>query len=176
MIFIIGIDCNGGTIFVSPACEGGLSEKEAVLQSGLLERLEKNDLVMTDRGFLITAELQAIGVHHVRPPSLGSRNSLTAEEEILTKAIAAVRIYSEHAIADIKDNRLLRGTIPLTLYPVIPDLVYIAAYLRNYYQKRIINRSFRESTQTEKPSLSLIKYCLRICSPLKKFLICFIYS
>ncbi|KAE8738665.1 hypothetical protein FOCC_FOCC015853 [Frankliniella occidentalis] len=146
MRVIVGVDSNGGTVFVSPGCEGGLSEKEAVLRSGLLERLQKGDLVMTDRGFEITAELQAIGVHHVKPPSLGSRNSLTAEEEILTKAIAAVRIYSEHAMADIKDNRLLRGTIPLKLYPVLPDLVYIAAYLRNFSPKRIIDKSFRQNS------------------------------
>ncbi|KAE8743399.1 hypothetical protein FOCC_FOCC011004 [Frankliniella occidentalis] len=147
--FIVGIDSSGATAFISPACEGALSEKEAVLRSGLLQRLEKGDLVMTDRGFEITAELQAIGVHHVKPPSLGQRDSLTAEEETLTKAIACVRIYSEHAIADIKDNKLLRNVLPLSMYPEISDLVYVAGYLRNFSPKRIISKSFSRRNPDE---------------------------
>ncbi|XP_052129031.1 uncharacterized protein LOC127750715 [Frankliniella occidentalis] len=146
---IIGISCSGGTVYVSPACEGALTEKEAVLTSGLLSRLNKKDQVMTDRGFEITSELQAIGVEHIKPPSLGERPCLTAEEEVLTKAIASVRIYSEHAIADIKDNRLLRGTIPLKLYASLPYLVYIAAYLRNFSPPRIITKCFKHSTNPE---------------------------
>ena len=43
-------------------------------------------------------------------------------------------------MADIKDNRLLQGVIPLTLLPVISDLVYIAAYLRNFKTSLIIDK------------------------------------
>lgn len=81
--------------------------------------------------------MQAVGAQLFDPLSLGDRQALTSEEEILTKALASARIYSEYAIADIKDNRLLQGTIPLTMYPVLPQLVYIAAYLRNLKLSRI---------------------------------------
>lgn len=141
MLFSIGIACNGATIFCSDGMEGRMSDKGVILESGLLNRLSKGDGVMTDKGYELTAELKAIGCEFYKPPTK-SENGFSAEEEILTKAIASARIYTEHAIADIKDNRLLRGTIPLTLLPVLGDLVYIAAYLRNFKPSRIRNRKF----------------------------------
>lgn len=140
VVFSVGIACNGATIFCSEGMEGSMSDKEVILKSGLLQRLQKGDGVMTDRGYELTAELQAIGCEFYKPPSLGGRNTFTAEEEIMTKAIASARIYSEHAIADIKDNRLLQGVIPMTMLPVLSDLVYIAAYLRNFNECRILNK------------------------------------
>jgi AraC-like DNA-binding protein len=139
VLFMLGISCSGGTIFCSMGFEGSMSDKEAILKSGLLQRLDEKDCVMTDRGFDLTAELQAIGCKFVKPPSVGERQSLTAEEELATKALAAARIYVEHAVADIKDNRLLQGVIPLTLLPVLSDLVYIAAFLRNLSSSRVKN-------------------------------------
>lgn len=143
LLFSIGISCTGATIFCSDGMEGIMSDKEVILKSGLLDRLSKGDGVMTDRGYELTAELQAIGCYFYKPPNQGSdRLEFTPEEEILTKAIASARIYTEHAIADIKDNRLLRGTIPLTMLPLLGDLVYIAAYLRNFSTCRIRDRRF----------------------------------
>ncbi|KAK3931103.1 Carbamoyl-phosphate synthase pyrimidine-specific large chain [Frankliniella fusca] len=136
-VVVVGISCQGAVTFVSPAFEGNMSDKKAVLESGLLERLDEGDAVMTDRGFDIAGELLDIGVRLYKPPSLGDRNKLTGDEEILTKAIAAGRIYVEHIIADIKDNRLLQGVIPLLLLPVISDLIYIAGYLCNFKLSRI---------------------------------------
>ena len=137
--FIIGVSTEAATIFCSKGNEGNMSEKEAVLKSGLLGLLEKGDGVMTDRGFELTSELARIGCYFYKPPSLGQRKCLSPEEEILTEALASARIYSEHAIADIKGNRLLQGVMPLTLLPVISDLVYIAACLRNFNPTRIMN-------------------------------------
>ena len=139
--FIVGVSTEAATIFCSQRNEGNMSEKEAVLKSGLLHLLQKGDGVMTDRGFDLTAELAHIGCFFYKPPSLGERKCLTPEEEILTKALASARVYSEHAIADMKDNRLLQGVIPLTLLPVISDLVYIAAFMRNFVPTRITNVS-----------------------------------
>lgn len=149
MRFIVGISCSGATVYVSPACEGHLTENDAVLKSGLLEKLEKGDVVMTDRGFDLEHQLQAVGAIQIKPPSRFGGRPLTAEDEVLTKAIAPVRIYSEHAIAEIKDNRLLQGVIPLSLYASLPDLVYIAAYLRNFSPTRIISKTFRNSVDEE---------------------------
>lgn len=136
LIFTIGIACNGATIFCSPGMEGRMSDKEVVLKSGLLEKLHKGDSVMTDKGYELSAELMDKGCMLLKPPNK-KKGGFTAEEEIVTKAIASARIYTEHAIADIKDYRLLTGTLPLIMLPVIDNLVYIAAYLRNFSPSRI---------------------------------------
>ncbi|XP_052129230.1 uncharacterized protein LOC127750784 [Frankliniella occidentalis] len=122
--------------------EGSMSDKGVIVNSNLLTRLQKGDGVMTDRGYEITAELQAIGCELYKPPVLDGRQNFTREEEILTKAIASSRIYTEHAIADIKDNRLLQGVMPFNLLPVVDNLVYIAAYLRNFGSSRIHDKRF----------------------------------
>lgn len=83
MLFSVGIACNGATIFCSDGMEGCMSDKEVILQSGLLDKLSKGDGVMTDRGYELTAELQAIGCHFYKPPTLGNdRLDFTPEEEI----------------------------------------------------------------------------------------------
>lgn len=134
---VIGISKEQAVTFVSPAYEGNMGDKRVVLESGLLDKLEKGDSIMTDKGFELEGELLEIGVHLYKPPALGDRTALTAEEEMLTKGIAALRIYTEHIIADIKDHRLLQGVIPITLLPVLPDLIYIAAYLNNFKTSRM---------------------------------------
>lgn len=137
---IFGVSCHGSLIFCSPGFEGRMSEKEAVLQSNLFQMLSAGDSVMSDRGFDLTSELQKIGVGLFKPPTKGTRTPLTAREEVLTKQIAAARIYSEHAIADVKDNRLLQSRFVLTMLPVWPQLVFIAAMLTNFKLPRINNK------------------------------------
>lgn len=142
LVFLVGVSCQGSTIFCSKGFEGSMSDKGALLNSPeLLKNLKRGDCVMVDRGFAVTAELLKIGVRVVKPPD--KRDSLNAAEEILTKAVASARIYVEHAIADIKANRLLRDTIPITLLPIIPQLVYCAAFFRNFSTKKINNKNVR---------------------------------
>lgn len=120
-----------------------MSDKQVILNSDLLSRLSPGDGVMTDRGYELSAELEAAGCVFYKPPSKAADNDLTAEEEILTRAIATARIYTAHTMADIKDNRLLQNDIPVSMLPVLSDLVYIAAYLRNFNTTRILNKRFR---------------------------------
>lgn len=140
ILFVVGVSCQGSTIFCSKGFEGSISDKSVVLKSPeFLEKLEMGDAVMVDRGFDITGELLKLGVHVIRPPNKDEGVPLNESEEIFTKAVAAARIYVEHAIADIKDNRLLKGHVPLTMLPVLPHLVYIAAFMRNFSSKKITN-------------------------------------
>lgn len=145
VLFIVGVSCNGATIFFSDGMEGSTSDKVATMKSALLDRLDEGDLVMTEKGFELEAELQSVGCNIVKPPMRRRDRFFTKEEEKMTRVIAAARIYVEHAMADIKNNGLLRGEIPLTLYPILLKLVYIAAYLRNFSPQRIHNVTFRAS-------------------------------
>ncbi|KAE8738603.1 hypothetical protein FOCC_FOCC015917 [Frankliniella occidentalis] len=123
--FIIGINLSGGVSFVSPAYKGAISDKQATLDSNLLDMLQPGDVLMADRGFELKAECMLRKIKLLRPPSLGQRDKFTPKEVLLTKAIAKARIYVEHTIGKIKDFRLLRYTIPNKMTPYIEDMVYI---------------------------------------------------
>ncbi|GFT57157.1 uncharacterized protein NPIL_427811 [Nephila pilipes] len=57
---MIGITPNGAISFISPLYCGSLSDKQLFIKSKLMDRLEPNDVVMDDKGFLIAEELESI--------------------------------------------------------------------------------------------------------------------
>lgn len=140
-VFIVGISCQGATILCSDAMEGSMSDKVATLKTNMMEMLQGGDAVMVDKGFELQNELEALGCKILRPPVKKRDRPFNKEEDKLTRAIAAARIYVEHAMAEIKDNSLLCGDIPLTLSPIISKLVFIAAHMRNFSPSRIHNVS-----------------------------------
>jgi len=150
-LFIVGISCHGATIFCSSGMEGSMSDKVATLKSNLKELLDEGDCIMVDKGFELQSEMEEIGVNVLRPPIKKRGRFFSKEEQELTEAIAAARIYVEHCMADIKDNRLFKGDIPLTLIPILSKLVYIAAYMRNFSPSRISNVSFCTAVPEESP-------------------------
>ncbi|XP_034245924.1 uncharacterized protein LOC117647990 [Thrips palmi] len=150
-LFIVGISCHGATIFCSEGMEGSMSDKVATLKSNLQDLLDEGDCIMVDKGFELQSDMAKIGCKILRPPFKERGRFFTKEELDLTQAIAAARIYVEHAMADIKDNRIFRGDIPLTLIPILSKLVFSAAFMRNFSPTRICNVSFRPEVTKEQP-------------------------
>lgn len=91
--YLMGIALTGALTFLSDTFEGSFSDQELFLQSGLLDVLLPKDFVIADRGFCIREELMHREVLLNIPPFLGGRTKLTAQEEILSKRIARVRIH-----------------------------------------------------------------------------------
>ena len=92
---LVGIAPNGGIMYVSDVFEGSISDREIVKQSGFLDKLDKGDLVMADRGFTIQDLLLKKQVELNIPPFLNGRDCFTPQEEAKTKSIAKVRIHVE---------------------------------------------------------------------------------
>ncbi|XP_034238646.1 uncharacterized protein LOC117643703 [Thrips palmi] len=139
--YVVGISCYGALMFVSEGFEGSKSDKDIMIQSGLLELLEPGDAVMCDRGFNVASDLIKLGVKTVKPPSMKGVTAMTAQKQLYNSAISQSRIYVEHAIGKIKDFRLLRFTIPLSMRGVMDDLVLVAAYLSNFANRAIKSRT-----------------------------------
>ena len=61
---LIGIAPSGAVTFISNLYPGSISDKEITRRSGLLNEAlwAKNDSIMTDRGFLISDDVESIGV------------------------------------------------------------------------------------------------------------------
>ncbi|KAL3857804.1 hypothetical protein ACJMK2_012439 [Sinanodonta woodiana] len=91
--------------YISETWGGRASDKQIVVESGFLNLLDPNDLVMADRGFPI-------------------------KEELLLRR-ARLAIPPLHAINRLKLFKSLKETLPITLLPIIDDIINKIAALCN---------------------------------------------
>ena len=129
---LVGITPSGAVSFVSEVYEGSISDRRLVEVSGLLEKLQPGDEVMADKGFTIQDLLTPIGVRLNVPPFLNSQAQMPANDVILTKKIAQLRVHVERAIGRIKEFRILQSTIPATMWDSINELIYVCCILTNF--------------------------------------------
>ena len=89
---IIGIAPCAAVTFISNFYPGSIFDKEIVRRSGLLnEALKaKKDSIMTDRGFLISDDLEIVGVSLNIPAFVNGHDQLTQAEVEESQAIASV--------------------------------------------------------------------------------------
>ena len=129
---LIGVAPCGACMFVSDAFEGNISDKEIVKQSGFLDYLEKGDVVLADRGFLIEDLCLEKGAKLVIPPFLKNRSKFTREETVRTKLIARARIHVERFNQRLKTFKILQGGVPMSLVPVISQIIFVLCCLTNF--------------------------------------------
>ena len=82
--------------------------KKVTKDCGILKLLEPGDQVMAD----LEDDLPA-GVTLNIPAFLDGKDQPRAEDEIVTRRIASVRVHVERAIARIKSFRILKQVFPL---------------------------------------------------------------
>ncbi|KAB0803809.1 hypothetical protein PPYR_00779 [Photinus pyralis] len=100
--FMTGVTPAGLISYISPAFGGKASDKAIFVQSGLLDKLEKNDAIMVDKGFLIDQECFAKGITIVRPSFLTNKVQFCKKEALLNREIAAARVHIERSNQRIK--------------------------------------------------------------------------
>ncbi len=94
---LIGISPSGSVTFISDQYPGNISDKELTRQSGLVELLE-GDSIMVDRGFDIGDIVNVKGVRVSIPPFLRGKKQLEASELVEMRSIASLRIHVERCI------------------------------------------------------------------------------
>ena len=124
---LVGVTPNGSISFLSSLWGGRISDKEITKRSGILDKLEKGDAIMADRGFDI-ASLLPDGVELNIPPFLGTRDQLEPEEVVATRRIATLRIHVERAIERIK-NYTITHFIPSSLMSLAEPIITVCAFL-----------------------------------------------
>lgn len=135
---LIGIAPQGSCAFVSDAFEGSISDRELTIQSGFLEKINPGDLVMADHDFTIKDLLHEKFADLNIPPFFAeSRDTFTAQEELETKIIAKGRSHVERFIDKLKKYRIFQKTIPLSVAPVLSQMVFVGCCLANF-QKPIV--------------------------------------
>ncbi|PFX25192.1 THAP domain-containing protein 1 [Stylophora pistillata] len=104
---LVGVDPNGGIMFVSQLFEGSISDKQIVQRSGFLEtvkqkvqcgELKEGDAIMADKGFDIGDDLAKLKLKLNIPPFLKDKVGFEEGDVIKTQTIARHRIHVERAI------------------------------------------------------------------------------
>ena len=138
---LIGVDANGGIMFVSHLYTGRISDKEICERSGffaLLKRkleygeLQPGDAVMADRGFSISDRLIEMELELNIPPFLHDRPRFSAEEVIRTQTIAHHRIHVERAIGKVKNFSIFERRIRLKGAHLMNQLWSVCSLLSNF--------------------------------------------
>ena len=81
----IGVAPSGAAVFVSNLYEGSIGDKEITVNSGFLDKIEKDDLVLADRGFLIEELLREKGAFLNLPPFRKGKAKFSMDDSIKTK-------------------------------------------------------------------------------------------
>lgn len=61
-----------------------------------------------------------------------ANSQMAAEDVILTKKIAQLRIHVERAIGRVKEFRILQGVLPAVMWDTINQVVYVCCMLTNF--------------------------------------------
>ena len=93
--------------------------------------IEPYDEVMADRGFKIKEDLMMSMATLCIPPSCTASMQMLPLDVTKTSNIANVRIYVEQAIGIVKRFHILKNELPITLLPLVDDIVRVCCALCN---------------------------------------------
>lgn len=123
----------GAVNFISDVFCGSPSNREIVVKSGLLNKLEKEDSVMADNGFNITDLLEAKGMLNI-PPLLRGKEQLSEFEVMKTRIIANRRKVIENVNCRAAKNKILVTPMQKCLWPYADQIIYVSFALVNFYK------------------------------------------
>ena len=131
---LLGTAPSGACMFVSECYEGNISDKQIVIKSGVLNKLKEGDAVLGDRGFCIHELCREKGAKLVIPAFRFQKSQSSVEESVETKLIAQARVHIERYNERIKNFRILQGIIPLSLFPMISQIVFVLCCFVNFQE------------------------------------------
>ncbi|XP_004213091.1 uncharacterized protein LOC101237675 [Hydra vulgaris] len=122
----------GGSIsFVSKGYSGSSSDRFITENCNVARRFTPGFIALFDKGFNVQDLFLSRQVKAVIPPFLRSKRQFTPSEVYHCKRIARARIHIERVIGRLKEYRLLKNTLPITLVPLIDNIWIIAAAIVN---------------------------------------------
>jgi len=120
---------NGSVTFCSKCYPGSTSDKEIFKDCGIIDQLRSGDMILADKGFLIS-DCVPQGVTVNIPPFLCTRQ-FTPSQVSKTRNIAKARIHIERANARLKNFKILEF-FPRTLFDKASIVVQVCAGLINF--------------------------------------------
>lgn len=126
---LVGVAPNAVITYVSKLYPGSASDKNITSKCGILSHVVAGDLILADKGFLISEMCSELGVNVNIPPFLQTPQ-FTPQEISKTTRIARARIHVERAINRLKAFRIL-DHISTSMRPHATTVVQTCAALVN---------------------------------------------
>ena len=117
--FLVGISPTGYITFLSDCYGGRASDRYIAKGSGFYDLLEREDMVMDDRGFQIKEELLLRFCRLQVPPGARAKCQMTTDECNKTKDIVCLRIHVEKAINRINFFEYRKGLFLWQCYIIV---------------------------------------------------------
>ncbi|CAH1265591.1 Hypp3212 [Branchiostoma lanceolatum] len=130
---LVSITPTGHFNFVSEAWGGRISDQQLTRESGFLDILSRDEVVLADRGFPIAEDCALRHARLLIPPGKRGSVQMTRADVMKTREVANLRIFVEQAIRRLKTVRILKYEVPITLLPQVDDMITICAALCNLY-------------------------------------------
>ena len=122
----------GGTVsFISNVCGGDMSDVEVVRRSSLLDKVNRGDKIMADKGFSNRDDFLMKGADLIVPEILRKDTQFTSTKNIVNAEISNARIHVERVIGRMKDFKILQGPIPLTFADIVDQIFIVCGCLVN---------------------------------------------
>ena len=129
--FLIGISPSVFITFLSLCYSGRASDKFITKDSAFCDLLEYDDVVIADRSFQIYEDLLLNFCNLQVPPGAQTKSQMTKKVVQKTKEIAILWIHVERTINGLKNCRILKGTLPITMMQHVDEIVVVCAALCN---------------------------------------------
>ncbi|XP_044037829.1 uncharacterized protein LOC122869174 [Siniperca chuatsi] len=126
---LIGVAPHGAVTFVSALYAGSISDKEILMQSGIVSLLKPTTAIMVDEGFLVE---DCVPCKIYRPAILAKRAQVSVPEVSETQSIARLRVHVKRLIQRVKEHKIFSTVIPLSATGSINQLYTVACLLVNY--------------------------------------------
>lgn len=126
---LVGVAPNGVVTYISQLYPGSVSDKKIVKDCGVLKVFEAGDLILADKGFLIS-DILPPGVS-LNIPSFLNQSQFSPEQIIQTRTIARARIHVERAICRIKGFNIL-NLMAANLMPMSTIIWQVCGALTNF--------------------------------------------
>ncbi len=124
---------NSTVTFLSHVYGGRASDKDCLMESGLLDLHDPNNMVKTDKGFQIENECAERLLHLSIPPGLRGEAQMSSANVQKTMEVANLRILIEQVIRRIKTFRILKYEIPISLVPYLEKMLIVCAAITNLW-------------------------------------------
>ena len=138
---LVGVDANGGFIFISQLYTGSISDKQIVHRCGLLNLLAQKvslgevlpgDTIMADKGFDMGSGLSKLKLKLNIPPFLGSDTQFEESDVIKTQTIAQHRIHVERAIGKVRRFAIFSSPLPVAMLGSVNQLWSVCCLISNF--------------------------------------------